>query len=65
MGLGLPFSQEDAEELKKTTIDVLERNYPDISKFLKEIGLDIPGIGFWYNTAKAKKHLGFSPRFDL
>jgi len=65
MGLGSPFSQEDAEELKKTPIDVLERYYPNVSRFIKKIGLDIPGIAFWYNTEKAKKHLGFSPRFDL
>ena len=65
MGLGLPFRQEDAEDLKKTPITVLEKHYPNVSKFIKEIGLDIPGIGFWYNTEKAKKHLGFLPRFDL
>ena len=65
IGLGAPFVQKDAEDLKKTPITVLERYYPSVSKFLKEIGLDIPGIGFWYNTEKAKKHLGVLPRFDL
>ena len=65
IGLGAPFVQKDANDLKKTPITVLEKYYPNVSKFLKEIGLDIPGIGFWYNTEKAKKHLGFSPRFDL
>jgi nucleoside-diphosphate-sugar epimerase len=65
MGIGAPFAQKDADELKKTPIDVLERYYPNVSKFLKEIGLDIPGMGFWYNTEKAKSHLGFSPRFDI
>lgn len=65
IGLGAPFMQEDADDLKKTPIAVLEKYYPNVSIFLEEIGLNVPGIGFWYNTTKAKKYLGFSPRFSL
>jgi UDP-glucose 4-epimerase len=65
IGIGAPFVQKDADDLKKTPIDVLEGYYPNVSRFINEIGLNIPGIGFWYNTEKAKKHLGFSPRFNL
>ena len=65
MGLGAPFAQEDAEELRKSPIDVLERHYPGVSEFFKEIGLEVPAINFWYNTNKAKEYLGFSPKYSL
>jgi nucleoside-diphosphate-sugar epimerase len=65
IGLGAPFVQEETEDLKKTPLSVLERYYPGASEFFKEIGLDVPEIRFWYNTEKAKKHLGFSPKFSL
>jgi len=65
IGLGAPFVQEDTEDLKKTPLSVLEKYYPGASEFFKEIGVDVPEIRFWYNTEKAKKHLGFSPKFSL
>jgi len=65
IGLGAPFVQEEAEDLKKTPLVVLEKYYPGASEFFKEIGLDVPEIKFWYNTEKAEKHLGFSPKFAL
>lgn len=65
IGIGAPFVQEDAENLKKTPLVVLEKYYPGVSEFFKEIGLSVPPITFWYNTQKAKKHLGFSPKFSL
>lgn len=65
IGLGAPFVQEEAEDLKKTPLVVLEKYYPGASEFFKEIGVDVPEIRFWYNTEKAKKHLGFSPKFSL
>jgi nucleoside-diphosphate-sugar epimerase len=65
IGLGAPFVQEDAENLKKTPLVVLEKYYPGVSGFLEEIGLDVPPITFWYNTQKAKQHLGFLPKFSL
>ena len=65
MGLGSPFVQEDAEVLKKAPLLVLEKYYPGASEFFKEIGVDVPEIKFWYNTEKAKKHLGFSPKLSL
>ena len=65
MGIGSPFVQEDAEDLKKTPLQILEKYYPGASEFFKEIGVDVPEIKFWYNTEKAKKHLGFSPKLSL
>jgi len=65
IGVGMPFVQKDAEDLKKTPLVVLERYYPGVSEFIKEISLDVPPITFWYNTQKAKEHLGFSPKFSL
>jgi len=61
----MPFVQEDAEDLKKAPLVVLEKYYPGASNFLEEISLNVPPITFWYNTQKAKKHLGFSPKFSL
>ncbi|MBC8232580.1 NAD(P)-dependent oxidoreductase [bacterium] len=65
IGLGAPFMREDAEGLKNMPLAVLEKYYPGASEFFKEIGVDVPEIRFWYNTEKAKKHLGFSPKFAL
>jgi len=65
IGLGAPFVQEDAEDLKKTPLLVLERYYPGASEFFKEIGVSVPEIKFWYTTEKAKKHLDFSPKLSL
>ena len=65
IGLGAPFVQEEAEDLKKTPLVVLEKYYPGAYEFFKEIGVDVPEIRFWYNTEKAKKYLGFSPKFSL
>ena len=65
IGLGAPFVQEDADSLKKTPLLVLEKYYPGASEFFKEIGVDVPEIRFWYNTEKAKKYFGFSPKFSL
>lgn len=65
IGLGAPFAGEDAEDLRRTPLRVLERYHPGAEKFFKEIGLEVPGISFWYNTEKAKKYLGFSPKFSL
>ena len=65
IGLGAPFVQEDAEDLKNTPLVVLEKYYPGVSEFFKEIDLDVPPITFWYNTQKAQKELGFSPKFSL
>jgi len=65
IGLGAPFVQEEAEDFKKTPLVVLEKYYPGASEFFKEIGVDVPEIKFWYNTEKARKHLGFSPKFAL
>ena len=65
IGVGAPFVPEDAESLKKSPRVVLEKYYPGVTEFFKEIGLIAPPITFWYNTQKAKKHLGFSPKFSL
>jgi len=65
IGVGAPFVQEDAEALKKTPLVILERYYPGVSDFLNEIGQDVSSIPFWYNTQKAEKHLGFSPKLSL
>jgi len=65
IGLSAPFIQEDAEHLKKTPLSVIEKYYPGASEFFKEIGLDVPEIKFWYDTEKARKYLGFSPKFSL
>jgi nucleoside-diphosphate-sugar epimerase len=65
IGLGLPFVQNDAEELSKDPLTALEKHFPDSTNFFNDIGLEIPKIEFWYNTEKAKKHLGFSPKFSL
>jgi nucleoside-diphosphate-sugar epimerase len=65
IGIGAPFVQEDAEDLKKTPLAVLENYYPGVVEFLEEIDLSVPPITFWYNTQKAKEHLGFSPKFSL
>ena len=65
IGLGAPFAPEEADALKKTPLTVLEKYYPGAAEFLEEIGLDVPEINFWYNTQKAKKHLGFSPKFSF
>jgi nucleoside-diphosphate-sugar epimerase len=65
IGLGLPFVQKDADVLKNQPLKVLEKYYPGASEFFEEIGLELPGIKFWYNTQKAKKNLGFSPKFSL
>ena len=65
IGIGSPFTPKDAEALKIDPLPVLERYYPGVSKFFEEIDLDVPGIQFWYNTEKAEKHLGFSPRLSL
>jgi len=65
IGVGAPFVQAEAEDLKKAPLVVLEKYYPGVSQFLEEIGLNVPPITFWYNTQKAKKHLGFSPKFSL
>ena len=65
IGLGAPFVQEDADDLKNTPLVVLEKYYPGASEFFKEISVDVPEIKFWYNTEKAKKHLGFSPKISL
>lgn len=65
IGLGLPFVQEDADDLENKPLEVLERYYPGASEFFEEIGLEVPGIKFWYNTQKAKKIFGFSPKFSL
>lgn len=65
IGVGMPFVSEDAELLKKTPLAVYEKYYPGASEFFKEIGFNMPEITFWYNTQKANKYLGFSPRFSL
>jgi len=65
IGVGAPFVQEDAEDLKKAPLVVLEKYYKGVSEFFKEIGLSVPEITFWYNTQKAKKYLGFSKKFSL
>ncbi len=65
IGLGAPFVQEDAEGLKTSPLNVLERYYPGVSEFFKEIDLDVPAVNFWYTTDKAKKQLGFSPKYSL
>ncbi len=65
IGVGAPFAQEEAEDLRNTPLLVLEKHYPGVSDFLDEIGQDVPAITFWYNTQKAEKHLGFSPKLSL
>jgi nucleoside-diphosphate-sugar epimerase len=65
IGLGAPFVPEDAKGLKEATLSVVEKYYPGSSEFFEEIGLDVPAIKFWYNTEKARKHFGFSPKFSL
>ena len=65
IGVGAPFAQEDAEDLKKTPLAVLERYYPGVSDFFNEIGQDVPSIPFWYNTQKAEDILGFSAKLSL
>lgn len=65
MGIGSPFMQKDAEILKSEPLPILERYYPGVSEFFKEIGLEVPGIHFWYNTKKAEGCLGFSPKLSL
>jgi len=65
IGLSAPFVQKDAEDLKTTPLSIIEKYYPGASEFFKEIGLDVPEIKFWYNTEKARRHLGFSPKFSL
>ena len=65
IGVGMPFVSEDAEELKKTPLEVYEKYYPGASEFFKEIGFNMPEISFWYRTQKADKQLGFSPKFTL
>jgi nucleoside-diphosphate-sugar epimerase len=65
IGVGMPFVSEDADDLKKTPLTVIEKYYPGASEFFKEIGFNVPETTFWYNTQKAQKHLGFSPRFTL
>ena len=65
IGVGAPFIREDAEDLKKTPLAVLEKYYPGVSDFFNEIGQDVPSIPFWYNTQKAEDLLGFSPKFSL
>jgi len=65
IGVGAPFKQEDAEDLKNAPLKTLERYYPGVSEFFNEIGLSIPDITFWYNTDKAEKYLGFSQKLSL
>lgn len=65
IGMGAPFVPEEAEDLKKTPLVVLEKYYPGVSEFFKEIELKATPITFWYNTEKAEKYLGFSPKFSL
>jgi nucleoside-diphosphate-sugar epimerase len=65
IGVGAPYMKEEADDLKKTPLVVLEKYYPGVSEFTKEINLDVPAISFWYNTNKAEKQLGFLPRFTL
>jgi len=65
IGVGMPFVSADAESLKKDPLSVYEKYYPSVSEFFKEIGFDMPAVSFWYNGEKAKKQLGFAPRFTL
>jgi nucleoside-diphosphate-sugar epimerase len=65
IGVGIPFTSDEAEALKKTPLAIYEKYYPGVTEFFKEIGFDMPAISFWYNTQKAKEQLGFSPRFTL
>lgn len=65
IGVGTPFVQEDAQDLKETPLKVIERYYPGAPKFFDEIGLEIPSITFWYKTQKAEEILGFSTKLSL
>lgn len=65
IGIGAPFTQQDAEDLKKEPVKIIEKYYPGASKFFEDINLSVPGISFWYNTEKARKYLGFSPKYSF
>ncbi|MGQ9608351.1 MAG: NAD-dependent epimerase/dehydratase family protein [bacterium] len=65
IGIGMPFIQKDAEDLKKEPVKVIEKYYPGASKFFEDIDLKVPGIGFWYNTEKARRDLGFYPKYSF
>jgi len=65
IGLGIPFESKDAEDLKTAPLAVYEKYYPGTSEFFKKIGFNMPSVPFWYNTEKAKKCLGFSPKLTL
>ena len=65
MGIGAPFASEESEELSKAPLPVLEKHVPGVSEFLQDIELSITPIPFWYDTEKARKQLGFSPKHSL
>lgn len=65
IGIGMPFIQKDAEDLKKEPVKVIEKYYSGASKFFEDIGLKVPGVDFWYNTEKARRNLGFSPKYSF
>lgn len=61
-----PFSLADCEELNRDAVNVVKRIYPNFEKIYAEKGWRMfPKIGRVYVNEKARKELGWSPKYDF
>jgi UDP-glucose 4-epimerase len=61
-----PFSVEDCEELNRNAPNVVKRIYPHFEEIYTNLGWKMfPKIGRVYLNEKARKELGWSPKYDF
>jgi len=60
-----PFQREDAEALREDPVSVIGKYYPQVPDMIAREGLDVPPIGYYYSIAKARRVLGYEPKYTF
>lgn len=65
IGLDLPFTADDADQLRTDTLSALERHYPGAREMAEALGWQPRPLDRYYDVGRAKRELGFRAQTDL
>ena len=65
IGCTTPYVADDACALRSDPTDVVERYCPGATDLLRELGIAVPPVEYFFSHEKARTHLGFRSQHDL
>lgn len=61
----MPYSMDDAEELRTNPAAVVERYYPGVPAWFAERNMGIPTVSMLYDMSRSKNILGWEPKYTF